>query len=223
MRPLPFGYSQVDELLGEREQEATKRFYDLTADRYFTLTKGVVRLPPHLSDMLFGGSTEGQLLLDVGCGFGSFYEETPKHLRYIGVDSSEKLVSIGRATYPAADLRIGDICELDRYVSESADYFFASMVLGHLPRSRVEDALKALSKCLKPGAKGFIVSYYTDRSYFLTRDDLDVGFELPKDAGLIQGGFDEESLYNQLTNAGLVMQNTEPLHEQGIMYVLVTK
>jgi SAM-dependent methyltransferase len=58
---------------------------------------------------------EATSILDVGCGFGDLYDflrRSGYRGRYTGVDLVPELVVAGRAAYPAADLRVGDIAEI---------------------------------------------------------------------------------------------------------------
>ena len=172
-----------------------------------------------LGDQVFKYASNGEVLIDLGCAYGACYSEVPSCLRYIGVDCSEKLVEIGRILHPDADFRVGDICHLDSIVSERANYFIASMVLGHIARPNVPKAFAALASRLHEGARGILTTYFTDRSYFLTCQEIG----LDGDGGLIQGGFDEESLEPFLLAAGLKMGMWHYDYNQGIAHIEVYK
>jgi len=78
----------------------------------------------------------GARLLEVGCGSGLIYERiVPKLLPndgYLGVDISEKMLSIARRTYPEGQFRLGDGYDLD-FADRSFDVVICFEVLGHVP------------------------------------------------------------------------------------------
>lgn len=53
-------------------------------------------------------------VLDVGCGFGDLYDFLRRGGftgQYTGIDFIPELIETGRAAYPEADLRVGDVAE----------------------------------------------------------------------------------------------------------------
>ena len=81
----------------------------------------------------------GQLVLDVGCGVGSFLQVVAERgARLAGVDASEELLDVARARLPDADLRVGDMEALP-YADDTFDlvagfnsFFFANDIVAAL-------------------------------------------------------------------------------------------
>lgn len=74
------------------------------------------------------GDLEGKNILDVGCGFGDFYEFLGKENisigEYLGVDISERFTRIARKRYPDTLFYCGDILDFQSPVT--IDYSLAS-------------------------------------------------------------------------------------------------
>jgi len=74
------------------------------------------------------GDLEGKNILDVGCGFGDFYDFLGKENisigGYVGVDISERFINIARKRHPAIRLFCADILDFQSLVR--IDYSFAS-------------------------------------------------------------------------------------------------
>jgi len=207
-------------LPGDVEQEETRKFYNTEAERYFLATYTAERLPGYIKKELFSDIKPGDIVLDLGCGYGVLVEDMPEGAQYIGVDFSSNLLEIARKYYPAADFRLGDICNLGSLVTEQCKYFIASMVFGHVARKNLPRVLSVLHRQLVPGAKGIIVTYFYERSVFLTSEDLE---GVAPGQGLIQGGFSQETLEDYLFAYGFRTGHISEDHTQGIMYVPVYK
>jgi ubiquinone/menaquinone biosynthesis C-methylase UbiE len=85
--------------------------------------------------------TEGDSVLDVGCGVGryaSFYRHLPP--MYLGVDSSDEMLAVARQRYPEMVFKRGDIYDLSGV--PDADTVIAIAVLIHMPD--VESAVREL-------------------------------------------------------------------------------
>ena len=118
---------------------------------------------------------DGDSVLDVGCGNGRLSAAlNGKNIKYVGVDNSEKLISLARENIKAANFqffppqrdpvkavaifpangtplrggnfqfRVGDILELDKIIEDKFDYIFCVAVLHHLPSQALR--LKALGQ-----------------------------------------------------------------------------
>jgi SAM-dependent methyltransferase len=92
----------------------------------------------------------GQLVLDVGCGVGSFMRLIAERgARPFGLDASEELIAFARERLPEADLRVGDM-EAMPYPDDTFDlvagfnsFFFANDIV---------TAVREAGRVAKPGA-----------------------------------------------------------------------
>lgn len=76
---------------------------------------------------------ENSTVLDIGSGFGHWYEAVREveGAKYLGVDYSEKMVERARERYPDASFEVGDAYKL-RFADKSFDYVICFDVLRHL-------------------------------------------------------------------------------------------
>jgi SAM-dependent methyltransferase len=92
----------------------------------------------------------GELVLDVGCGVGTFLRRVANRgARAFGLDASEALLDIARERLPDADLRVGDMESLPyqddtfHLVTGFNSFFFANDIVA---------ALREAGRVAKPGA-----------------------------------------------------------------------
>jgi SAM-dependent methyltransferase len=92
----------------------------------------------------------GQLVLDVGCGVGTFLRlVASRGARAFGIDASEALLALARERVPGADLRVGDMEALpwddDTFdlVTGFSAFFFANDFVA---------AVREAGRVAKPGA-----------------------------------------------------------------------
>jgi len=82
---------------------------------------------------------DGDKILDVGCGNGRLLRAFQgKNISYIGVDNSEKLISLAKRRscelrIANCEFRIFDILELSKLPQINFDYVFCVAVLQHIP------------------------------------------------------------------------------------------
>lgn len=96
------------------------------------------------------GLQPGQLVLDIGCGAGTFLRAAARRgARAFGLDASEELVALAAADLPDADLRVGEMQDLP-YGDDTFDlvtgfnaFFFAQDLVG---------ALREAARVARPGA-----------------------------------------------------------------------
>lgn len=94
-------------------------------------------------------------VLEIGCGNGRDARElVALGYEYTGTDISTKLLELARNTLPDQKFYQQSVYELA--FPEKFDGFWASKVLLHLPKSRIEAALQRIQSVIKPGAIGFI-------------------------------------------------------------------
>jgi ubiquinone/menaquinone biosynthesis C-methylase UbiE len=94
-------------------------------------------------------------VLDVGCGNGRLLKAfKDKKIEYLGIDSSEKLVSIAKFNYPDNKFIVGDVLNLNQMPEKEFDFVYSIAVLHHIPGEDLRiKALEQMGKKLKPGGK----------------------------------------------------------------------
>jgi 2-polyprenyl-3-methyl-5-hydroxy-6-metoxy-1,4-benzoquinol methylase len=95
-------------------------------------------------------------VIDIGCGAGTDTESLmAAGYDYTGIDASKKLIENARKFHPHAHFLHKSIYELD-FEAHSFDGFLAAAILLHLPKAKIEIALKNIHRIVKPGGVGFI-------------------------------------------------------------------
>ncbi|CAN5199518.1 hypothetical protein BH09PAT2_BH09PAT2_03230 [soil metagenome] len=74
---------------------------------------------------------------------------------YIGTDISNGLLEVAKKNNPGVSFFLQSVYELD-FNPDSFDGFWASAVLLHMPKDRIDEALNSIKRILKSGAIGFI-------------------------------------------------------------------
>ncbi len=126
-----------------------KRNYDEIAEEFNETRKKI--LWPELIKLSESVRT-GDEILDVGCGNGRLLEAfTNKDIKYLGVDSSEKLINLAMSRYISrvksryVNFIVGDILDLGKIPQIGFNYVFCVAVLQHIPgRDLQVTALKQL-------------------------------------------------------------------------------
>jgi ubiquinone/menaquinone biosynthesis C-methylase UbiE len=97
-------------------------------------------------------TSDGDTVLDLGCGNGRLLEVLKKHrIEYFGPDASKKLIEIARQKYPQNKFEVGDILNLP-YSDNFFNKVFAIRTLHHIPSKEFRlQALKEIRRVLKPG------------------------------------------------------------------------
>lgn len=95
-------------------------------------------------------------LLDLGCGDGRFLSELAKQpdkeLRLMGVDYSERAISIAKALNPTIDYRHANIIS-DDVDTEAFDVLTLVEVIEHIPPDELEIFVERAIEKLKPGGR----------------------------------------------------------------------
>lgn len=89
-----------------------------------------------------GGAKEAMLLIEKG------YD-------YIGVDASEGMLAIAHKTLPAAKFVHATVYDLP-FDNNVFDGFWTAATLLHIPKRRIDEALKSIHRVVKTGGIGFI-------------------------------------------------------------------
>jgi SAM-dependent methyltransferase len=94
-------------------------------------------------------------VLEIGAGTGRDAKDLINlGYEYVGTDISDELLKIAREGIPGQKFIHQSVYDLS--FPEKFDGFWASAVLLHIPKTRINDALKRIQSQLKPGAIGFI-------------------------------------------------------------------
>jgi cyclopropane-fatty-acyl-phospholipid synthase len=101
---------------------------------------------------------EGERLLDVGCGWGSFAMHAARHygVKVLGVTLSEQQVKLGRERVREAgledlvELRVSDYREL---VGQQFDAISSIGMVEHVGEERIDLYMRTLSDLLRPGGR----------------------------------------------------------------------
>lgn len=136
-----------------KDEEATKQNYDKIAS---------IWVPHHLTPKFWGDELDkfhkhlpkGRIL-EIGCGGGRDARElTELGYDYIGTDVSTGLLAEARKNNPGVRFEEKSVYDLD--FTEKFDGFWCAAVLLHIPKKRIDEALKAIKRNVKIGGVGFI-------------------------------------------------------------------
>lgn len=95
-------------------------------------------------------------IIELGCGDGQGASEIIKEgYDYVGTDVSQALVKIAQERVPRGTFMQSSIYELP-FEKETFDGFWASAVLLHIPKNRMNEAFNEIKRVCKKGAVGFI-------------------------------------------------------------------
>ena len=99
--------------------------------------------------------SEGKVL-EIGSGGGRDAKELIRAgYEYTGTDISKGLLEAAKKYNPGAKFLLKSVYDLD-FPENSFDGFWACAVLLHIPKSRIDEALRQLHKVVKPNGVGFI-------------------------------------------------------------------
>jgi SAM-dependent methyltransferase len=94
-------------------------------------------------------------ILEIGAGTGRDAKDLVKlGYEYVGTDVSDALLEIARKGLPKQKFVQMSVYDLD--FPEKFDGFWASAVLLHIPKRRIDEVLQRIKSTQKPGATGFI-------------------------------------------------------------------
>jgi len=129
--------------------EKTCQDYNLIADE-FSVTRQEIW--PELAFLVEDYLTEGEKVLDLGCGNGRWFKLfQKKKIDYVGVDFSEELIKVAKRNYPQAKFQTADILKLP-FPDNCFDKIYSIAVLHHIPSEELRlKSLKEAKRVLKPG------------------------------------------------------------------------
>jgi cyclopropane fatty-acyl-phospholipid synthase-like methyltransferase len=130
---------------GKECKALVRQGYDLCATDYARArgpeTKAI--------DTLVALTREGAAVLDIGCGPGvPITRALAKRFRVTGVDLSETMIELARASVPEADFVRADVMSLD-FPDSTFDAVVALYSLFHLPRGEHRELFRRVHSWLK--------------------------------------------------------------------------
>jgi len=104
----------------------------------------------------FAGDVRGLEVLDAGCGTGYLSNIlSERGARVTGIDFSESMIAIARATYPAVEFRVDSCSKLRTIGDEHFHMVIANYVLMDTPD--LDGAMAAFNRVLKPAGVAVLV------------------------------------------------------------------
>jgi alkylated DNA repair protein alkB family protein 8 len=101
-----------------------------------------------------GYLANGQDVLDLGCGNGRLLWLLKDYkVNYLGIDYSQKLISVAQSNWPNTKFLVADILNLPN-LKQKFDLVFCVAVLHHIPSKKFRlQVLKQIKDLLKPNGK----------------------------------------------------------------------
>lgn len=146
------------------EKAQYNNFNTYTAENHYKNTKeSFKRLANLVLDSRYALSEKSRIL-DAGCATGALVHYLRQTLacEYVGVDISEKLLSIAKVNMPEYEWRTGSVLELPE---EYKSLFDVSLCIGTLGIFDEEDAKKAISeliRCTKSGGRIYLFAQFNE-------------------------------------------------------------
>jgi len=116
--------------------EHTNQVYEEVAGKYSQVRKA----PWPEMDFLFGRYLrKNDLVLDIGCGNGRFYESfVANEVDYTGIDNSKNLIEIAQRNYPEGKFSLASALNLP-FSDETFDAVYSIAVLHHMPSTELRE------------------------------------------------------------------------------------
>lgn len=141
-------------LLNIEKRNFVKDDYNAIANLYANEDRNINLYSPFIDEFI--KNLHGNSVLDAGCGAGEFtnYLKT-NNLNVIGVDFSEKLISIAKSRFESINFICSDIC--DYYTKQKLDGIFSKDTLFHLPDEDLERVIQKFYDILSSNGKLLII------------------------------------------------------------------
>ncbi len=191
--------------------------YDAIAESWDRLR----RRPGKVWNILLPFITEGDRVLDVGCGSGRLFEFlAPKHIQYTGVDGSSKLIEIARSRYQVSGSHTSPMFLVSPMQSlpfedASFDVLCCMAAFHHLPSATVRlQVLNEMKRLLTPNGKLLMTNWSTYHLAVSLRLRLWPMLWGNRDA-LIPWRLPDGSVFERFYHAFLLSELEELLRESG--------
>lgn len=116
-------------------------------------------------------------VLEIGSGGGRDAKELIEMgYEYIGTDISKGLLEQARRNNPGVVFLEQSVYELD-FPQNSFDGFWASAVLLHMPKDKIDKALQSVKRVMKKGGIGFISLKKGDGERFVQGDHVGINYK----------------------------------------------
>lgn len=104
------------------------------------------------------GLDRGSTILDLGCACGSITEAIRLTTggTVVGIDPSEFMINLGKATFKELILAVGCGMDLRMFKDETFDFIYSMQVFEHLLEHHVPSVLSEMSRVLKPEGQAFV-------------------------------------------------------------------
>lgn len=137
------------------EEKITLETYNATAKQWSEkhATVGFWREEMEIFRTLLPGGK----ILEIGSGGGRDAKELiALGYKYIGTDISTGLIEVAKRENPRAAFLAQSVYDLDFPEGTQFDGFWASAILLHIPKARIDEALRRITKFMRENAVGFI-------------------------------------------------------------------
>lgn len=116
----------------------------ITDEQMNTLENIWVNDTKHMIKMLQSLELKGEKVIDVACGTGAYYPFlSQRYTKYLGIDTSEKMLRAAKKKYPNAEFVVGDAKRLN-YDDQTFDLVFCMGLFIHMPIKTIEKVLVGL-------------------------------------------------------------------------------
>jgi SAM-dependent methyltransferase len=143
-------------MIRDREKQ-TIEYYDQNAEKWVGLNGGRREVSYWVSEMeRFHELLPVGRVLEIGSGAGNdAFALTSLGYDYIGIDASSGLLIVAQERNPQATFKNISVYDLD-FPEKSFDGFWCVATLLHLPKDRIDEAMRRIKTQVKEGGIGFI-------------------------------------------------------------------